>query len=495
MRAKRFVRTPSLALIVILISATWLTVAHAQSEGNNAVFNSAGTAVVGSAAIFDATPFASTSTTICKTIYNILKSPNYPSGLAGSSGKPGGAVIDARGLTSSNSNLTCASTETPWYDGTNYLDYPSVVLLPAGTITISYTWLIPNNTKIIGQGASTPVTTGTQTGTVITAASGFSGLSSTYSPALAIIQFGEPTGTYTCSTTDSGTNGVCFHISVEDLTLNNALSSGGAANSNIDGVLNLNSQELTYVRRVNLYGITGTGLQVGYTNYPFQAQNSGPYQSISYNVPTGITGKYCAQIYGAGTRGIHGIKCNGDSGTAGILIDSGSNSIEDVYVNGFTDGILLGSQSSTNSRAWGNLISNITGGTSITNLVHICGSSATGNCPGSPVSLPRDNTVLALTSDNDSSSTYSVVDGVSNSSLTTATDASLAIYALGEPVSTGSSRFSTSPSVPAWFVGSTQTPTGTCSPGSIYSATGTSGSGTLWGCLTSGSSTSWVLEK
>ena len=472
------------------IAGLALASAHAQTASNNAVFNGAGTAVTFSSAVIDASAFASTSTTICETIYSILN------GTSGYGTYPAtGAIIDARGLTTSNSNFTCKNTiaESPWQSGTSYLDKPSVILLPAGTITISYTWLLPNNTRIIGQGASTPVGSGTtQTGTVLAAAANFSGPGSSISPVLAMVQFGEPSGADTCKGSPSG---ICFNISIEDVTLSNAIINGStitAANANIDGILNLDSQELTYARRVNLYGITETGLQIGYTNYAFQAQNSGPYEGISYNVPTGITGVYCAQIYGAGTRGIHGIKCNGNSGTAGILVDTASDSIEDVYVNGFTDGILVGSQSSTVSRAWGNLLSNISGGTAVTNLVHLCGSSASGNCPASPTALPRGITILGATSGTTGSSTYTILDGVTGAMLSTSTDASVGIYALGEPVSTGNSRFTTSPSVPAWFFGTTQSPSSTCSNGSIYTSTsGSASGGTLWGCIASG----WVMEK
>jgi len=465
-------------LVSLAITARYT---RAQSAGNNAVYSST-TTVTGSPALIDASAFGgSTLPTICSILYGIIGSTTYANYPAS------GAVIDARGLVSgTNASFNCGST-TPWWNGSAYLDQPSVILLPTGTITSSYTWVLPNNTKIVGQGASTPVTSGTQTGTVITAASSFTGPASGYSPVapVAMIQFGDP-GKNTCTTTDTGTAGVCFNISVEDLTLNN----GGGTSQTIDGILNMNSQELTYARRVNLYAITGTGLQVGYTGYATQAQNSGPYEQIYYS--SGTSTGHCAQIYGPPTRGIHGITCLAVSNTGGgILLDSTSNSIEDAYVSGFTDGILVGSASSTSSRPWSDVLFDISGGT-LTNLIHLCSSTVSNNCTSGVVAA-QDITILGATS----TSGTTIRDDVTNTGLSNSTDPTVGMYALGEPqalisgTTYGYSRFTTSPSIPSWYVGSTQTPGGSCSNGSIYSATGTSGSGTLWGCIAGG----WVNVK
>jgi hypothetical protein len=43
-----------------------------------------------------------------------------------------------------------ACSTSPWGSGSGYLVVPSVVLLPAGTITISVPWVLPGNTKLIG---------------------------------------------------------------------------------------------------------------------------------------------------------------------------------------------------------------------------------------------------------------------------------------------------------------------------------------------------------
>src|SRR5947209_14343894 len=110
-RAEMMVRTGSISNIAIgllpllLITGLMLPSAQGQSPGgNNAVYNSTG-GLASSTAVIDASVFASTSTNICETIFSILNGTSgygpYPAN---------GAVVDARGLTSSNSNLTCKSS-------------------------------------------------------------------------------------------------------------------------------------------------------------------------------------------------------------------------------------------------------------------------------------------------------------------------------------------------------------------------------------------------
>jgi hypothetical protein len=83
-------------------------------------------------------------------------------------------------------------------------------------------------------------------------------------------------------------------------------------------------------------------------------------------------------------------------------------------------------------------------------------------------------------------------DGVTSGAapiVTQLSDATLAMYIVGEPILAGStvigySRFTTSESIPAW------PGTGSCAIGSLYSETsGTSG--TLWGCRGSSGVGSW----
>jgi hypothetical protein len=450
------------ALVCVLAAVSKRT--EAQNPGNNAVYISTGGCCAASSAFIDASVSANSQhTDICATIYNIFAgshgNPSYP---------PAGAVIDARGI--SGSALNCGPNESPWLNGGTYQAKPSVLLLPSGTITIFYTWILPNNTKVVGEGASN---TGL-TGTLIAAGSGFAGPNVSGYP-LSMIQFGDSTAT--------GANcGPCFRISVEDLTLN----ASGATGLTVDGILNLDSQELTYARRVSLLGITGTGLQNGVVNHGNLGQNAGPYEQIYFSSQNGTA---CAQIYGAGMRGIHGITCIGNTSASinggAILVDSSSNSFEDVFVDGFRDGILVGSQASTSSRAWGNVLFNINGGGSVTNVVHLCGSAVTTACPSTSGIAVQDTNIVGVTSGN--ASGKSIDDEASNVTLA---DTHVGMYALGEPVSVvtggiGNSRFTTSPSVPSWFVGGHPAVThSTCSAaaGSIYS-TPASTVGTAWACV------------
>jgi hypothetical protein len=94
---------------------------------DNAVYNSSGTQTVHSKAFIDASVLQGQSD-FYATIYNILQPSSYPSS---------GAVIDARGI---STNMTCASG-TPWFESsTGYVNKPSTILLPAGTITANTSW-------------------------------------------------------------------------------------------------------------------------------------------------------------------------------------------------------------------------------------------------------------------------------------------------------------------------------------------------------------------
>src|SRR5262249_48463498 len=92
-------------------------------QGQNAVYPSSGTCCMGSQAFIDASMFATTNGDICTVLKGILDSSSYPST---------GAVIDARGLTTSNpvTSMTCHSaTPSPWSGIAN--PPPSTILLPA----------------------------------------------------------------------------------------------------------------------------------------------------------------------------------------------------------------------------------------------------------------------------------------------------------------------------------------------------------------------------
>jgi hypothetical protein len=217
---------------VVAIAAIWFSAlsvrAEAQSQGNNAIYyyttTNPGVCCTDSLAFIDAKVIAANNGNpdLCATIYNIITSfyyTSYPSA---------GAVIDARGLT----NLTCASGTSPWYNGTTYANIPSTILLPSGTIKITYPWVLPNNTRLIGQGEGVPTST-TAPITTIQASSSFSGN---------MIQLGS-----SACPSISGVP-VCSGISVENLTLD---GQGGS----INGIVNQSSQDFSYVDHVSLYQI------------------------------------------------------------------------------------------------------------------------------------------------------------------------------------------------------------------------------------------------
>jgi hypothetical protein len=135
-----------------------------------------------------------------------------------------------------------------------YLNKPSTILLPAGTITTSVPWVLPTNTKLIG------VAKGTNS-------SGNNYLSETTIEAQfhggAVIQFGDGH----CPSAG------CQGISVEHLTIY------GFGNI-VNGIENDNCGLLCYADHVTMYQVLGTGLQVSGVN----ATDSGPYSNITFDV-------------------------------------------------------------------------------------------------------------------------------------------------------------------------------------------------------------------
>ena len=486
---KRAVRKISLAALL------WVAVpllARAQSKGNNAVYSGT-SSVTGSSAYIDATAYANTSTTICATLYNIMSStsPAYPTP---------GAVIDARGLNSSNSNLTCATNTSPWTlsPGTEYISKPASILLPAGKIVISYPWVIPDYTKIVGAGAST--SSGAAGATTIQAASSFNG--GLGGP---MIQMGGQLTITVSGNPETVGCAVCFEISMTDLTLD-------GQSQNIDGVDNSNAEELSTLQRVAILNTEGNGVLLstvasGPSNGT--ASHSGPYQDLYISAGTSASsGTTCVKVYNAQPRGIHGLTCSAGSTTAphaGIYLDGGNVSLENLTISGFADGVLIGSETPLMNAnglqdIYADVLSNVTGSTNMTNLVHICNpSSVNGNCTSTGFTGTEDIAMASLTG---GSSINTIRDDLTGSIVT---DTIVALYDLGEPVqASGSnvassySRFTTSPStpVPTWLVGTAVNPTnGSCSTvdnGSLYSRGISGGSGsTLWGCV----SGKWIVIK
>jgi hypothetical protein len=135
--ASRWVLLGAVMAVLLCMSASQV---HGQTqEGYNAIFKSSSACLSGgctySSAFIDASVF--TGTDFCVKVNNALN--ELPTT---------GGVIDARGIHLSGGN-TCASSP---FTNPNTINKPSTVLLPSGTITISTTWILPNGTKIVGEG-------------------------------------------------------------------------------------------------------------------------------------------------------------------------------------------------------------------------------------------------------------------------------------------------------------------------------------------------------
>lgn len=408
-------------------------------EGQSAIWQSA-SSQVNTVAIVDAKPFYNPPTNdICSVINTILTSSSeFHCGTT----NPRGVVIDARGISSSGSALQCNSNpfdgsacQGQVFDGDKLT---ATVLLPATTIQIKQPWILPTNARVIGEGRNL---TTIQACTNGTCGSNFNGTD--------MIQMGS-------STLCPAPGNTCPGVGIEHLTMD-------AQNSaSLNGIHDVLAQELSYVRDVSLTNIAGTGLLIN-------GGNSGPYSNISFS-GSGTS----AQIVGHNTRGIHGLTCTG-TGTGGsaVLLDAPQSSIEDVYISGaYQNGILVGA----NGPAQGDILFNINAATNVTNVVAI---SNAGNPPN-----VSDLTVMGVTTSNSSGSVPTIADNLTNTFLH---DVSVGMYVLGEPVTVNNSaigytRVTTSPSVPAWFVGN-GAPSSSCSTGSLYSnSSGPSGS-TLSACV------------
>jgi hypothetical protein len=461
------------ALGVQLVTLAWFfvttTAAHAQCDttqafntiyGKNTICSSSTTQ--GSFALVDATQYPAVGSDICGPIQKALVT--YANGKSGN--QLSGVVVDARGFTSGN--LTC--TTNPW---SGLLPHSNVVLLPAGTIALNQSLVMPVNTRLVGAGSGFPAGAGLTTLTP----------GSSFPPGADMIDMGMGSSTF-C--TVNGASFDCEGVVVEHLAIQ-GVSSGAAA------IRNRYSQELSYVNDVVMSGGNGSiGLWLD-----VHADNSGPYTNIRYS-GSGT----CAQLYDStnsfklrNSRGIHGLTCimSGGNGPA-VYVDAPNNSIEDVSIQGTgltQEGILIGSRAA----AYNNVLLNVTG-SDLKNIIHICGLVSSGGCLGSSPANVRDVTVLGAT--NLSGGGSILVDDLTN---TTLSDAHLGMYIVGEPVQANStvigySRFTTSPSVPAWLVGTGQPSGQTCAFGALYSRTsGGTGTGSIYGCTGGGSSPPWSVIK
>src|ERR1022692_978136 len=341
MRARKILVWNSIVLAFLVILLGWLTTPHLQAqctvatcEGWNGVYGS-GSAKVPAYAFVDALPYMGDSRCLgsvcdlCDAIYYILF--DY-------SPSKSGVVIDARGVATPQNcvNGTTKRFPNPWSALTPMVPYANVVLLPAGTINLQETWILPADTRIIGEGSA--LTTIQPCTTTVCGGQAFSG------PDMI----------------DMGSSAICLGSNCQAVLIEHLGLNGGNVDGT-NGIVNSSSQELSYVSDVSFTNIPGTALAVETIN----AVNSGPYSKLTMsNVGT------CVNLNNTyGTRGIHGLTCApATSSTAGVLVDGGNNTIEDVSISGTTsqDGILVGA----NLAAPNNVLFNVHGST-LKNVVHI----------------------------------------------------------------------------------------------------------------------------
>jgi hypothetical protein len=310
-----------IAVLVCCFSVSPPPVAAQGSQGQDAVYNLRST-IVGSSSFIDASMFVGnvTSPNLCSVLNLVLAQVVQPT-------YPNGAVIDARGLpgTTPPTSMTCSMS--PWGSGSSTVSVPSTILLPAtgaNPIVIPSTWVLPPNTHLIGE-TSNITSSGLTPGTTLQAHTSF--IAGT-----AMVSFGVP------SLCTAG----CAGISVENLTLD-------GQGQSINGIVNSLSQDSSYVNHVGLYRILGTGLSV-----LGNASNSGPYSDINFDLGgfSGTSSTICASINGvSGTHGIHGLTCISESTAppAAVLLDASNNSLEDVRIVGFYDGIRVGANANAQS--------------------------------------------------------------------------------------------------------------------------------------------------
>jgi hypothetical protein len=357
----------------------------------------------------------------------------------------GGGVIDARGvspagLASCGNSFT--ATGNPWKS----ITVPSIVLLPAGTIATNATWILPAGTKLIGEGGEDPGLSDNKVGRTILQSSATSG---------AIIQMGSTTGG--CSLASGHAE-----VSIENLVVD-------GKGSAIDGIDNINCGEFSTVKHVAIYHVMGVGLSVSSA-----AQNSGPYTDITFDTDgtTLTTGTSCANI-AASTRGLQKVTCTTgatsltalDAGTYAIYLSAAGNTVQDVRIEGFATGVYVGASNVVVKNVDGD--TNPRGSSAQVYVVQIA-SGAT------------DVAIMGVTNNCSQSLgncqySYTIYDGPSNALLPYSTNQFVAMYVLGNALpgaANSYSRYTTSPTVANWSVGSNGASGKCTAPGSLYSNTG-----------------------
>jgi hypothetical protein len=472
--------------------------------------------VVGSPAFIDASPWCGVNgcdqQDFCLVVNEaILANASFPNGV----------VVDARGVT-----YPLGGAETCTVNPFNSVTVPVTLLLPPEALSIQKTWVLPNNTRVVGTGRlSQLVATGTFT-------------PDSSNPVEAMVEMGNAS---VCPSTG------CTGISIEHIKLDGNNLQVLPDNVGLTGIYNGYAKDGSYVDDVELYRIGATSNSQSYLTTGLLidtgAAGSGPYSKITIAsvAATQCTDKVaneCGTSGGnkgqatctptaavqirAATRGLHSITSTTSSdqknGTrcagplAGIYLDASNNTIEDAHFEGFYDGIVVGANVNGQNAPVGNVISNVAGGFggnsgSMVNMVHICSpqSQAGSACSGSSV-LAKDLTILDTASIGSGALNMTTIkDDLTGTTVNSSPLSTLvAMYALGEPMGASQySRFTTSLGstngsnsvMPTWAVGSIPLTNMSCStPGALYSNTAGTGSGnssnTLYICSQAGS---WLL--
>jgi len=211
-----------------------------------------------------------------KTLLYMFKGKKYNDGEA-----PDGLIIDAAGnlygVTAYGGTGGCTLAGVPGGCGTVY------ELSPAGTIVIPGTWVLPNNTTLIGEGddlyLGTPQSPPTFATTLQACKTSVNSCSFTGSD---MIDLGSS------PICDPQNNGSVFNnVAVEHLALD-------GLGQSLNGIVNANAQTGSHVDHVRLYQILGTGLWL-----EGNASGSGPYSNITFDTGnSGLTATACASING-----------------------------------------------------------------------------------------------------------------------------------------------------------------------------------------------------
>jgi hypothetical protein len=417
-----------------------------------------GTPYYDSYAVIDASVFP--GATLCAQINAVQTwiNNNLPVGTDGlGTTYPLHYLVDARGIT--GAALTCASGETPFdkvksQGSAGYKIGSMVLLLPAGKIAIQTVWNIPAWIELIGVGAG-DVAGANSYQTVIQVPA-----NTTW-----------PTGT--AILTINGASCCNDVFSVQTWIKNLVLDGNG---DTINGINDVVAGSGALVDHVGLYRIGGTGLLIGGLNTSQAAQNSGPYTNITFDVGSIVTNANtsCLQIQGSvATKGIHSFRCisHDTNALAGIRIDSSNNTIEDVILQGFYDGILIGANGPASSNYIANVVDTSVS-TQYWSTVHIANTHPVADL--SIVGVSNDCTVA----NSQPCKTVTIQDDWNTAAIS---DTIVGAYMIGNRNSTGAfSRFSTSTqvsaqvsttNVPVWLTGTTVPATNSActTVGTLYS--------------------------